>query len=164
MESADIFNAAGILLLCTGILGTVLPVLPGLMLCFAGYLCCVYGGGTDVSLILTLLFGAGTAASLLLDYLLPAHTAKKYGGSKYGSIGGLIGSVAGLFFIPLPLGFLIGMIAGVIVGELLHEPGNYQRAVKAVKGALAGFLIGTGFNLALGFSMLAVILYSLIFK
>lgn len=146
------------LLIIIGILGTVLPVLPGLILSFAGLLAYKFGVDSSFNSIYLWIFGFFTLLSMTLDYIVPAKLNKKYGGTKWGSIGAVLGMLIGLFFIPTPFGFLIGMAMGVLTGELLHDKKDYQKAINSTKGALIGFLMSTSFNLIIGFTMLITVL------
>lgn len=151
-----------VVLLLVGIVGTFLPVIPGLLLSFCGLLIYKFGTSTDLSMIWIWIFGFLTIVSIFLDYIIPAKTNKKYGGTRYGSIGSVIGTIAGMLFIPIPFGFLIGMFAGVFVGELLHDSKDKKKAFQSMKGAFIGFLYGTGFNLVLGLAMFLVVVVDLI--
>lgn len=146
-----------IILLILGILGTFLPILPGLVLSLAGLLIYKYGTDADLSMIYIWAFVVLTLASAVLNYVIPAKTNRKYGGTRWGSIGSVIGTIVGMF-LPIPLGFLFGMFAGVFVGELLHDSKDLTKAWKSTKGAFIGFLYGTGFNLVVGIAMLLVVL------
>ncbi|RQP08716.1 MAG: DUF456 domain-containing protein [Chryseobacterium sp.] len=150
-----------IVLLILGILGTLLPALPGLLLSLAGLLIYKFGTDADLSMAYIYIFAALTLASIVLEYLIPARTTRKYGGTRWGSIGSVVGTFIGLFFIPIPFGFLIGMFLGVLVGELLHDSKDLSKAWRATKGALVGFIIGTGFNLIVALAMLTVVILNL---
>ena len=152
-----------LILLILGILGTFLPVLPGLILSIGGLVIYKFGTNSDLSIIYIWLFSALVIASMILNYVIPAKTNKKYGGTRWGSIGSVIGTFAGMIFIPIPLGFLIGMFLGVFIGELLHDSKDKKKAFNSVKGALIGFLYGTGFSLVIGVAMFLVVLFD-IFK
>lgn len=152
-----------IILLIVGILGTVLPVLPGLLLSLCGLLIYKFGTDAPLSMVYIWIFAFLTAISVVLNYVIPAKTTQKYGGTRWGSIGSVIGTIAGMFLIPLPFGFLIGMFLGVFVGELLHDANDKKKAWNSTKGALIGFLYGTGFNLIVGLAMFLVVLID-IFK
>lgn len=93
---------------------------------------------------------------MILNYVIPARTNRKYGGTRWGSIGSVIGTIVGLFFPPF--GFFIGMLLGVFVGELLHDANDKKKALNSVKGAFVGFIFGTGFNFMVGLAMLIVVL------
>lgn len=151
-----------IILLLLGIAGTILPVLPGLLLSLAGLLIYKFGTDAPLSMVFIWIFVALTLISTVLNYVIPAKTNRKYGGTKWGSIGSFVGTLIGIFFIPLPFGFLIGMFAGVFVGELLHDANDKKKAWNSTKGALIGFLYGTGFNLIVGLAMFLVVVIDII--
>lgn len=146
------------ILLILGMLGTFLPVLPGLLLSFCGLLIYKFGTVNDLSAIYLWIFGALTLLSIILNYIIPAKTNKKYGGTRWGSAGSFIGTILGMLFIPMPFGFLIGMFLGVFIGELLHDRKDKHKAWNSTKGAFIGFLYGTGFSLVVGLAMFLVVL------
>ena len=152
-----------ILLLLVGILGTFLPVLPGLLLSLCGLLIYKFGTDSSLSMVYIWIFVFLTLLSFILNYVIPARTNRKYGGTRWGSAGSVIGTILGMFFIPVPFGFLIGMFLGVFVGELLHDANDKKKAWNSTKGALIGFLYGTGFNFMVGLAMFLVVLID-IFK
>ena len=147
-----------IILLVLGMIGTFLPVLPGLLLSLAGVL--IYKFGTDAPLLMIYvwIFVFLTAMSVVLNYVIPARTNRKYGGTRWGSVGSVVGTIGGLLFIPIPFGFLIGMFLGVFIGELLHDASDKKKAWNSTKGAFIGFLYGTGFNFIVGLAMFLVVL------
>lgn len=158
----EIFVTLSILLLLVGMVGTFLPILPGLIISFAGLLLYKFGANANISIIWIYLFGALTLVSAVLNYIIPAKTNRKYGGTKWGSIGSVVGTILGMIFIPIPLGFLIGMFAGVFIGELLHDSSDKKKAFNSTKGAFIGFLYGTGFNLMVGLAMFLVVVIDII--
>ncbi len=72
----------------------------------------------------------------------------------------MIGTIVGLF-LPIPLGFLIGMFAGVFIGEMLHDSKDMNKALQSTKGALIGFIYGTGFSFVVGVAMFLVVLLNM---
>lgn len=158
-----LISLVAIILLILGIVGTILPILPGLLLSLAGLLIYKFGTDAPLSMVFVWIFVLLTAISVVLNYVIPAKTTKKYGGTKWGSIGSIVGTLLGMFFIPIPFGFLIGMFVGVFVGELLHDANDKKKAWNSTKGALIGFLYGTGFNLIVGLAMFLVVVID-IFK
>lgn len=158
----QIFIIISIVLLILGMIGTFLPVLPGLLLSFCGLLIYKYGAEANLPMIWLWLFGILTAISVVLNYVIPAKTNRKYGGTKWGSIGSVVGTLVGMFFIPIPFGFLIGMFAGVFIGELMHDSSDKKKAFNSTKGAFIGFLYGTGFNLMVGLAMFLVVIVDII--
>ncbi|WP_285270228.1 DUF456 domain-containing protein [Kaistella rhinocerotis] len=157
-----LINVASLVLLVLGLLGTFLPVLPGLLLSLCGLL--IYKFGTDAPLPMAYvwIFSALTLVSIILNYVIPARTTRKYGGTRWGSIGSVIGTFAGMFFIPIPFGFLIGMFLGVFAGELLHDARDKKKAWNSTKGALIGFIYGTGFNFIVGLAMFLVVIFDML--
>lgn len=155
-----LINILCIILLVLGVVGTVLPILPGLLLSICGLLIYKYGTDADLSVLYIWVFVFLTFASIILNYTIPAKTTKKYGGTRWGSIGSVIGTLVG-FLLPIPLGFLVGMFAGVFIGELLHDSKDMKKALRSTKGALIGFVYGTGFNLVVGIAMLMVVILNM---
>lgn len=152
-----------IILLILGIVGTFLPVLPGLLLSLAGLLIYTFGTDAPISIIFIWIFVALSFLSAVLNYVIPARTTRKYGGTRWGSLGSIVGTFAGMIFIPIPFGFLIGMFLGVFIGELLHDMRDKKKAWNSTKGAMIGFIYGTGFNFIVGVAMLLVVVID-IFK
>ncbi|MPS71574.1 MAG: DUF456 domain-containing protein [Chryseobacterium sp.] len=162
MDSVFI-DIVALLLLFIGMLGTFLPVLPGLLLSICGLLIFKFGTENNMPMTYVWIFILLTLISTILNYVIPAKTNKKYGGTRYGSIGSFIGTLVGLFFIPIPLGFLIGMLLGVFLGELLHDMNDRKKAFNSMKGAFIGFVYGTGFSLMVGLAMFLVVGYYIFF-
>lgn len=156
-----LINIFCLVLLVLGMLGTFLPVLPGLLLSFCGLLIYKFGTDADLPMLYIWIFGILTTASAVLNYVIPAKTNKKYGGTKWGSIGSVVGTIVGMF-IPIPLGFLIGMFAGVFIGELLHDSKDMDKALKSTKGAFIGFIYGTGFSFVVGVAMFLVVVLDML--
>ncbi len=103
--------------------------------------------------------GVLTLLVMGLNYYIPIYGAKKYGGSRYGSVGALVGFFLGMFFIPTPFGFLIGTIAGAFLGELIRNINNVDGALRSAWGSFVGFLLSTGLSLIVSSGMLALILF-----
>ncbi|GET46745.1 DUF456 domain-containing protein [Capnocytophaga felis] len=159
-----IVTILSILVIIVGILGTIIPMLPGLVLCLAGLFAYkFFGNGAELPNIYLWIFSILTIVSLVLEYIIPVQLNKKYGGTNWGSAGGIVGMLIG-FFIPIPLGFLIGMLVGVFIGELLHDSQDTSKAFKSMKGSIIGFFYSTGFNFLIGVGMLFTILIDLIAK
>ena len=152
----------GILLGIIGIVGSIVPGIPGPPLSFIGVLLMYFRKGLDsggepmgVTLLLVLL--AVTIAVTVLDYVVPAWFTKITGGTKYASRGATIGLIAGLIF-PLPMGMIAASLLGAFVGELFFANKDAASSVKSALGAFLGFLAGTGAKLISS----AVMLYYII--
>ena len=128
-----------------GVLGSVIPVLPGPALSFAGMVVAYFGGGDYISTRLLWIWGIITLVITVLDYILPGYFSKMFGGTKAGITGATIGVFAGLFMGPI--GIILGPFAGAVIGELLHEKQNLGRAITVGFGSLLSFLVGSGLKL-----------------
>ena len=125
-----------------GIIGSILPALPGPPISWVGILMLYLCEGISINywvLAVTLLIAVIIG---ILDYIIPAKGTKYSGGSKYGIWGTNIGLVVGIF-APIPFGFLIGPFVGALVGELIYNSQEKGRAFKAATGSFIGFLAGT---------------------
>lgn len=151
-----------LILLFVGILGTFIPVLPGLLISICGLLLYKFGTHAPLPMAYIWIFAALTGVSVILNYLIPARTNRKYGGTRWGSVGSVVGTVLGMLFIPVPFGFLIGMFLGVFIGELLHDASDKKKAWNSTKGAMIGFLYSTGFSFIVALAMFLVVILDLI--
>jgi uncharacterized protein YqgC (DUF456 family) len=131
----------GILLMAVGILGCVLPFLPGPPLNYIGLLMLHFTSGYQFSNRFLLIWAMVTVTVFTLDYIIPVWGTKKFGGSKRGIWGSVIGLVAGLFFFP-PFGIIIGPFFGAVIGELSAGKDS-GTALKAGFGSFVGFVAGT---------------------
>ncbi|MDX6746565.1 DUF456 domain-containing protein [Polaribacter sp. PL03] len=141
----------GFLLVILGIVGSFLPVLPGPLTGWFGLL--VLHFTTIIPMNLTFL-GITLAIAIViwvLDYIIPAIGTKRFGGSKYGVYGTTIGLFVGLFFIPVPFGILIGAFFGALIGELLFDSKDTNRAIKASFGSFVGLLASATIKFSVSF-------------
>lgn len=127
---------AGILVI-GGIIGSIIPALPGPILGFSGLVILHFMRGNE-TISTTSLLGFGIAMSLLflLGYLAPIWGAKFSGATKQGLWGSAIGAFIGILFFP-PLGLFIGAFIGAIIGELSTGK-EITLALKAGIGTLLG--------------------------
>ncbi len=128
------------LLLALALLGCVLPMLPGPPLAFIGMLLVHWSGRGDFTWTEFLIVLLLVIVSQVLDYITPMLGTKYSGGSKEANRGSLIGTIVGLFF--LPVGIILGPFIGAIAGAMLSGS-DFSRALKAGIGSLIGFLFGT---------------------
>ena len=131
-----------------GILGAIIPILPGTALSFAGMACAFLHTGGDITASQLWLWGAISAVLIVIDYILPAYFSKVFGGSKAGITGATVGVLVGLFFGPW--GIIAGPFVGAVIGELLHQKQTLGKALVVGLGSLLSFFVGTGFKLIAG--------------
>ncbi len=132
-----------------GLLGAILPILPGTMLSFAGMLCAYFTTTSALSEGQLWLWGAISAVIIILDYILPAYFSKLFGGSKAGIWGATIGVVVGMFTMG-PLGIILGPFVGAVAGEMLNQKQPLDKAIVVGAGSLLSFFVGTGIKLIAG--------------
>ena len=139
--------------LLTGLLGAVLPGLPGPPLSFIGLILLKWSGYGNFSNVFLWIWAGITIIVTVMDYILPALLAKKFGGSKAASIGSMIGIVAEIFIFP-PWGMIIGPFFGALTGELIHNRKSGRKALIVALGAFLAFIAGSGAKLIAGSLML----------
>ncbi len=135
-----LFIIVGVLCLITGLLGCVLPILPGPPLTYGGLLLLHFTDKVQFSITQLLVWLGVVVVIQVLDYLVPLLGTKYSGGSKWGTRGCLIGTVVGLFF--MPWGIIAGPFMGAFIGELMGGR-ETAAALKSGFGSLLGFLLGT---------------------
>jgi hypothetical protein len=148
----------GLILCLTGIIGSVLPVLPGPPLGWLGLLSLELTDAIPNNywfLGITFVIAIGI---FLLDYMLPAISTKKFGGSKAGAIGAVLGLIIGLIS-PIPFGFIIGPFVGAFIGEFVFNKTEGPQALKAAFGSFLGFIASTFMKLVVSFSFLIFFLW-----
>lgn len=135
----------GLLLNGLGILGCIVPALPGPLFSWLSLFLFFLLPEREFSTTTLIVSGLAMAIVTALDYIVPVLGAKKFGSSKEGVWGGMIGIVVGLFFFP-PIGIILGPLIGTIVGDLLAG-GTFTKALNSGIGSLIGFIVGTSIKL-----------------
>lgn len=130
--------------LIIGLLGCIIPMIPGPPVSYAGLLLLHITDKVQFSASQLLFWLLLVVVVQVLDYFTPIIGSKYSGGTKWGSWGCLIGSIVGIVFFS-PWGIIIGPFGGAFIGELLGDR-SAKDALKSGIGALMGFLIGTVFK------------------
>jgi uncharacterized protein len=166
--------ALTLVLMVVGLLGSVLPGLPGVTLIFLSAL--VYATLTDfrtvgVAILMVLFIFA--AIAFVADFVATSYGARRFGASNWGTVGGAVGGIAGaligLLFLGIGslFGLILGTIAGVFLGEYLkrtrqgrQEPGStgsdWRRTSHAAGGVLVGYLASAVIQGLLGLASIIV--------
>jgi uncharacterized protein YqgC (DUF456 family) len=148
----------GFILVVLGIIGSVLPVLPGPVTGWFGILLLFLTKTIPMNYYwLGITFGIALLI-LILDYIIPGLGAKRFGGSKKGATGATLGLIIGLI-LPIPFGFVIGAFVGALIGELIHNPKDLKRALRSAFGSFVGFLASTTMKLFVSIIFLAIFCY-----
>lgn len=137
----------GFTLLLGGLAGSILPVIPGPPLGWAGLLLISFTEKVTFSTQLLVISGIVAIIITALDYMIPIWGTKRFGGTKAGIRGSTVGLFIGLFFGPF--GIILGPAIGAFVGEMTVK-NDTQRAMRSALGSLIGFLMGSGLKLIFG--------------
>jgi len=162
------------ILLLAGLVGSIVPAIPGPPLGFLGLLILHWQGYGDFSNVFLWIFAGVVVAIMVIDNFLPAWMTKSFGGSRMAVTGSVIGLIVGMIFFA-PIGLLVGPFLGALAGELINiriqesrnkknnknesdtsieEKSKYRKALKAAFGAFLAFILGTGAKLIIGSVMI----------
>jgi uncharacterized protein YqgC (DUF456 family) len=149
---------AAVMLIVAGLIGTLLPVLPGAPLVFFGlWLIALVDDYRHVGWPTLLLLGIVVVLTVIIDFVASALGAQKAGASRQAVSGALLGSIIGMFFgIP---GLLLGPFIGAVVGELLAQR-QVERAASVGIATWLGLLAGSIAKLALCLAMLLIFAFA----
>jgi len=137
-----IFLVLGLLCMLIGILGSVLPILPGVPISWVGLILLYLSPSLEFDWVFITITGVIAIGLYILDYVIPAMGTKKFGGSKAGAWGTTIGLIVGII-APIPFGILIGPFVGAFIGEVVFNQTRGNHALKAAFGSFIGFLAST---------------------
>ena len=140
----------GVILMLVGLAGCILPFLPGPPLCYLALLIQQLQSEPPYTADFLLTWAGITLVVTGLDYVIPIYGTKKFGGTKYGMWGCVVGLIAGLWLGPL--GIIFGPFVGAFLGELIGNAES-DHAFRAAMGSFVGFLLGTLLKLIACFVM-----------
>lgn len=146
----------GPLLVLVGVLGTILPAVPGAPLVFVGLLLVAWADRFQrVGLWPLVVVGALAIVALVIDWLATAYGVKKSGASGWALGGAVLGLFVGLLFPPV--GLLLGPFVGALAGEY-YARRDLQQATRAGVGAGIGLVIGLAARVVMVFAMIGTFL------
>jgi uncharacterized protein len=144
------------LLFAAGLVGSVVPWLPGPPFVLAGAV--VWALATDFDTLgwgRLAILAALTALSVVLEFVTTAVGARRYGASRWGMLGAIVGALVGVFFGPI--GLFVGCIAGAVGAELIRGS-ELAASVRSGIGALVGLLAGLVADLVVCVTMIGLFL------
>lgn len=147
-----------ILVAFTGVLGCILPVLPGPPMTYIGFFLLHWSGYAEFSVFEYIVWGLIAIIITVIDFILAPYMTKQFGGSNAGGWGSLIGLVIAMFCFG-PFGVLIGPFVGALVAELLISKKKIGDALLAAVGSFLSFFVGSSFKMIVCFGM---IIYALL--
>jgi len=149
------------LIMAVGLVGTVLPIIPGTVLILLGAFIYALAEGFQIIGWPTLLaLVVLTLIATTADIWASSVGAKIGGASGWSVVVGLIGGLVGLVVFSLP-GAIIGAIGGVLLTEIVRV-GDLKQAFKAGGGWIVGWILSTVFQLAIGLVMIAIFVWQVI--
>jgi uncharacterized protein len=152
-----------LVVMLVGLVGVVVPVLPGLLVVWvAGAGTTLYLGtdaaGWAVAGLLTLLFLLGSGATIWL----PARQGRRGGVPMRSLLAALFGAVVGFFVLPV-IGFLVGAFVGLLVGEKQRH-GGWEPAFASVGNVLRAYGVGIVVELVVGVTMIGIWLVAILLR
>lgn len=147
----------GGILMILGILGSFLPVLPGVPVSWLGLLLLFLAPSLPMDYWLLGITFIIAVFIYALNWIIPALGTKRFGGSRAGMIGATIGLVAGII-APIPLGVIIGPFVGAFIGEIMNNS-DRKLAIKAAFGSFIGFLASSFMEFIVAFAFLFLFLW-----
>jgi uncharacterized protein YqgC (DUF456 family) len=151
---------AAVTLIVIGVVGTVLPALPGAILVFGGILLAAWiDDFARIPAWLLVVLGVLTAAAWAVDYLAAAMGAKRAGASPWAIVGAGVGTLAGIF--SGLWGLLFMPLVGAAIGEYLAQR-DMRRAGKVGIATWIGLLVGTAAKVAIVFAMVGIFVFALV--
>lgn len=141
------------LAMALGLIGTLLPLLPGLPIIWAaalvfGLLEGFEGAGAVAFTLITLLAITGIAAGLVLPHRRVAARGAPASTVAVGVIAGIVG-----FFVVPVVGLVLGAVGGVLLAERART-NDWDSAWNATKDLMVGFGIGVAVEFAAGLAMI----------
>ncbi len=141
-------------LFAVGLIGTVVPVLPGTTIILAAAIIhrLMLGAGKSIGWKAIVVLVLLTLLSYAFDFLGSYFGAKRFGATKWGAIGAIVGALVGLFFGLI--GLFVGPVIGAIVGEIIAG----KRVIDAGRAGWGSLLGNIGAMLAKLIIALAMII------
>jgi len=148
-------------MIIVGVVGTVLPALPGTVFILGGIALAAWIDGFQrISGWVVGVAAALTAIAFVTDYVAAALGAKKAGASKLAIVGAALGTVAGVFTGLVGLVFL--PLAGAAIGEYVARR-DVAHAGRVGVATWLGLLLGTAVKVAIAFTMVGLFIAALVF-
>ena len=143
-----------LVLMAIGIVGTVLPILPGTTVIFAAAMLhrLMLGPEKGVGWVSIFVLFTLTLASLAIDFGSGWFGTRRFGATRWGSLGAFAGAMVGIFFGLA--GLLIGPVLGALAGEIIGGK-RLVDAGRAGWGALLGNLAGMLGKLLIALAMVS---------
>lgn len=148
-------------LMALGLAGTVIPGIPGVLLVLAAaVLYSVLTSFERFSPIWLVLMGCIAVGATAFDFIAAPTVARRFGASKYGTLGAIAGLVVG-FFIGGPVGALLGPLLGAVIAELLFGQ-TLRQSLRSGVGTAVGFVVSMMVDIAAALLIITLFLILLV--
>jgi hypothetical protein len=150
--------AATLLIMFVGVLGTVLPIIPGPIVIFvAALIYAMLERFQTIGWPTLLVLGVLTVLATTADVWASSIGAKMGGASGWSIVAGLVGGLIGLVVFSLP-GAIIGAVGGVLLIEIIRVR-DLRTALKAGSGWAIGWVLSTILQLVTGLVMVVIFVW-----
>ena len=157
----DIFYLSlSFLLIIIGVVGCFIPIIPGPITGWFGFLFLNQIEQIKLSTLFLILTFIVAFVIFIIDNIIPLIGAKIFGGSKKGIIGASLGLIIGIIFLG-PFGLIIGPFLGALFGELINRKNNLFHSFKAAFGTILGLISGIFLKLSVSGTFLMIYIYEL---
>lgn len=154
-----LFMILAIIFAVIGVLGAIVPVLPGPPLSFVALLLFIFCEGVEISPWTLWIMGFLMVVLTVFDYIAPPWFTKLKGGSKSATTGSMIGLIIGLFI--MPWGLILGPFIGAFIGEIIAKS-SQDKAFKVALVSFYAFVLTTGLKLIYGAVVLIIVMMKML--
>lgn len=153
-----ILFAISIIIMLAGMAGIIVPIIPSIPLIWLGsFIYAIFTHFEKITWVVLLIFALLTIFSIVLENIGNVYGAKRFGATKWGIIGSIVGTGVG-FYTGGPVGLILGPVIGTIVFEFIGGKG-YKGALKSGLGNFVGFLGGSILKFVVGLAMIIVFIW-----
>ncbi len=153
-------------LMLLGVVGTIIPLLPGTTLVLAAAFLhrFVFSPGNSIGWISIVAIAALYALSIFVDVTSSAVGAKRFGASRLAMIGSVVGALVGIFFGPI--GIIAGPLGGALIGEVIAQRSRQDlpKTMKVGYGTVVGTLVGILGRMGIALVMVTVFVAGSVFR
>lgn len=142
-------------LLLAGVIGCVLPILPGHLILLMGafaHRLMLGAEGSGLEWWSFVILGLLMIISQTFEMISGAAGTRLFGGTRWGAVGALVGAIVGIFF--MPFGLLVGPLVGAFVCEISFARKETQAALHSGIGSVVGTIAGMGIKIVIGLVMI----------
>jgi len=153
-----ILFAISIIIMLAGMAGIIVPIIPSIPLIWLGsFIYAIFTHFEKITWVVLLIFALLTIFSIVLENIGNVYGAKRFGATKWGIVGSIVGTGVG-FYTGGPVGLILGPVIGTIVFEFIGGKG-YKGALKSGLGNFVGFLGGSILKFVVGLAMIIVFIW-----